>query len=80
MMIMKKHFSLVFLLLIGLTNESVAQSVQEPATETYQDGIQLFEEGLYEEASGELEQFLAHHEDHQMAISARFYLCVRQIL
>ncbi len=74
MMIMKKYFSLFSLLLIGLTIETVAQSVQEPATETYQNGIQLFEEGLYEEASGELEEFLEHHEEHQMALSARFYL------
>ncbi|MGD8427836.1 MAG: tetratricopeptide repeat protein [Balneolaceae bacterium] len=36
--------------------------------------MNLFAKGLYEEAAVELEQFLARHEDHELQISAGYYL------
>ena len=74
---MMKKLSVLAFLLIIFTAFSVptnAQEVQEPSTADYEKGIQLFDSGLYEEAVGELEQFVANHREHELALSAQFYL------
>src|SRR5690625_4955784 len=69
-----KFCGLFLVLIIGCVALSDAQEVQEPSSEYYQRGIRLFDEGLYEEATDELEQFVVRHEDHQLRSSAQFYL------
>lgn len=69
-----KFCGLLLIIVIGQTVQPYAQEVQEPASEYYQKGIQLFDRGLYEEAAGELEQFVDLQENHQLALSAQFYL------
>lgn len=69
-----KVYGLLSVFLIGSALSSNAQEVQQPSSDYYQKGIQLFDGGLYEEAVGELEQFVNLHEEHQLALSAQFYL------
>ncbi|NGP89616.1 tetratricopeptide repeat protein [Aliifodinibius halophilus] len=51
-----------------------AQQIQSPATKDYQDGITLFDRGLYEEAIDELNQFISDNRRHNLQPSAGFYL------
>ncbi|WP_138432179.1 tetratricopeptide repeat protein [Fodinibius saliphilus] len=51
-----------------------AQEIQSPDTENYQQGITLFDKGLYEEAIEELNHFIANHSQHSLQASAGFYL------
>lgn len=69
-----KLVGFLFLLVIGYTTTSYGQEVQKPSTKLYEQGIKLFDEGLYEEAIGELQQFVTHHENHQLIPSAQFYI------
>ncbi|MCW9708582.1 tetratricopeptide repeat protein [Fodinibius salsisoli] len=69
-----KFFSSLFLLVLGFIAMSYAQEVQKPSTQFYQQGVTLFDQGLYEEAIGELEQFVSHYEDHQLIPSAQLYI------
>ncbi|WP_244545684.1 tetratricopeptide repeat protein [Fodinibius roseus] len=74
-MVKRFKFCALFLIFVmGYTVQPHAQEVQEPSSEYYQQGIQLFDRGLYEEAAGELERFVNRREDHELALSARFYL------
>jgi len=51
-----------------------AQEVQHASTEHYEQGINLFKRGLYEQAANELSQFLSQHEDNGLHISTDYYL------
>lgn len=51
-----------------------AQEVQHSSTKHYQQGIDLFKRGLYEQAADELGRFLSRHEDNGLDISAGYYL------
>lgn len=67
-------FVLFLFVLVGLSPQLQAQEIQTPSTEPYQKAVSLFDGGLYEEAIGEFERFLAHQQDHNLQPSARFYL------
>jgi TolA-binding protein len=69
-----KLFGSLFLFITGFTVFTHAQDVQSPSTKMYEQGINLFEEGLYEKAAGELEQFVNEHQGHQLIPSAQFYI------
>ncbi len=69
-----KLVGFLFLLIIVFATMSYGQEVQKPSTELYEQGIRLFDQGLYEEAIGELQQFVSHHENHQLIPSAQFYI------
>ncbi|HKK44949.1 MAG TPA: tetratricopeptide repeat protein [Balneolaceae bacterium] len=66
-------FGLLFISLI-CTLQSQAQEVQRSSSSHYEQGITLFKKGLYAKAAGELQQFLAEHEDHELRLSAGYYL------
>ncbi|MEL7835252.1 tetratricopeptide repeat protein [Fodinibius sp. Rm-B-1B1-1] len=51
-----------------------AQEVQQPVSQDYNEGRELFDNGFYEEAAAEFEKFLASHNEHQLATSANYYL------
>src|SRR5699024_6789629 len=61
-------------IIIGSTVQLYAQEVQNPDSEHYRKGIELFDAGLYTEAAGELETFINNHKNHELALSASFYL------
>jgi len=63
-----------FLICLISTFQLQAQEVQHSFSSHYEKGINLFKRGLYEKAAGELEQFLAEHEDHELQLSAGYYL------
>ncbi|SMO65471.1 tetratricopeptide repeat protein [Fodinibius sediminis] len=71
---LSKFLSIILALVIGYAVPAHGQEVQKSSSDDYQRGIQLFDRGLYEEAVGELEQFVDTHEEHQLALSAQFYL------
>lgn len=50
-----------------------AQGIQEPVIDNYQQGIALFNKGLYEQAVDEFELFIDKHPQHELARSAGFY-------
>jgi len=50
-----------------------SQTAPASDTKLYQDGISLFENGLFEHAALKLEQFIAEHPDHKLVESAGFY-------
>lgn len=61
------------ILLLGLTVHVQAQDVQQPATQHYQNGVELFQRGLFEKAKDELGRFISSHDDHELIPSAKFY-------
>lgn len=67
-------FIYLLLILVGTFTQLPAQEIQSSSAENYDQGISLFENGLYEEAVGEFEQFLERKEDHNLRASAGFYL------
>jgi TolA-binding protein len=71
-----KPLSIIFvcIALLSLTVSGLsAQGVQKSNTATYDDGITLFENGLYEKSAEELAHFVAHHPDNALVLSAEFY-------
>lgn len=52
---------------------SNAQEIQKPATYEYEQGIALFDKGLYEKAVEEFNHFIEAHPDHELTTSAKFY-------
>ncbi|MDX1586730.1 MAG: tetratricopeptide repeat protein, partial [Balneolaceae bacterium] len=52
---------------------SYAQEIQKPVTHDYEQGIALFDKGLYEEALTEFENFIEEQPDHELVTSAKFY-------
>lgn len=69
---------LFFLLLIINSAKVQAQYSQLPHTAHYNNGIDLFEKGLYESAANEFELFIRQNENHQLNASAHFYLARSQ--
>ena len=51
----------------------LAQQVQKPATISYEQGVQLFESGLYAKSAQELQDFMELHPSHSLRPSAAFY-------
>ncbi len=70
---MFKNLLLLFLLVALISHPLKAQHPQEPQTENYQQGVTLFEKGLYERAAEELEDFISLHPTHPLSSSASFY-------
>jgi TolA-binding protein len=70
---MRRTFCTILICLFG-SSLLQAQEIQTPATEDYNQGIDLFQKGLYEKAAKELQQFIAKHEDHELLASASYYL------
>jgi TolA-binding protein len=50
-----------------------AQEVQKSATDDYEQGIALFDKGLYEKAVEEFNSFIEGNPDHELVTSAKFY-------
>ncbi|HYW34022.1 MAG TPA: tetratricopeptide repeat protein [Balneolaceae bacterium] len=50
-----------------------AQGVQKPNTASYDDGITLFENGLFKKSAEELAKFIKHHPQSKLVESAAFY-------
>lgn len=50
-----------------------AQKVQQPSAEDYEQGVRLFEKGLYAQAAQELEVFMERYPDHELNQSAAYY-------
>ncbi len=71
------HFSytliLVMVLILAIVFPLQAQDIQKPNTVQYNNGISLFEDGLYEKSAEELAMFIQTHPDHALVESAEFY-------
>lgn len=68
---------IICLLFIGFATgflQLQAQDVQKSTSQKYNKGLELFNRGLFEKSASEFEQFLAGREDHQLIISANYYL------
>ncbi len=74
MLNMRAFFGLLFLALISCSFPLQAQEIQSPSSKDYNQGISLFNNGLYEEAIAEFEHFLDTHSEHNLRPSAGFYL------
>lgn len=59
------------LLFIPLLSD--AQEVQKPAVHNYEQGIALFDKGLYEQAANEFDDFINEYPRHELVRSAKFY-------
>lgn len=62
-----------FFLVITFANVQAQHHVQ-PEVEELNQGIELFNQGLYEQAANEFEEFLKQKASHELDPSARFYL------
>jgi len=51
-----------------------AQDIQSPSTDLYQEGVDLYEKGFFEEATSKLVQFNQRYPDHQLSVSADYFL------
>lgn len=72
------HFRTVFPIVLLLSALIVApqvsgQQIQQPNTESYNQGITLFENGQYVKSADELNRFADAHPAHELVASARFY-------
>lgn len=70
----RRIFSLLFIFLVSGLFQLHAQQIQQSGQQQYSKGIDLFNRGLFEEAKAEFEQFLEAQPDHELTISARYYL------
>ncbi|MFO8030036.1 MAG: tetratricopeptide repeat protein [Cyclonatronaceae bacterium] len=71
-----------FLLTTGLSVTGwpvAAQTMSQPVHEDYQTGVKLFYEGLYEQAAGQLQEFLDTDPDRVLAEQAGYYLTLSRI-
>ncbi len=69
------------LLLVGILMSPVqlqAQEVQHSSSKLYNQGMDLFHRGLYEEAIAEFRQFVDQHPDHDLTTAGRYYLARAQ--
>lgn len=57
-----------------LLNLISAQEIQSPETQSYTRGLELYEQGLFEEATQQFRSFSEHHPNHELRISSDFYL------
>lgn len=65
--------SIVWLTLPFFLSEVHAQEIQQPDTEKYSEGIELFEKGLYQKSADVLTDFVSASPDHNLSPSAAFY-------
>lgn len=63
----------IFLLLLTVVVPLRAQEIQKPGTASYDNGITLFEEGLYAKSAEELAIFIEANPNHKLIESAKFY-------
>lgn len=69
----RSFFVVLGILLLNSPFIIQAQEIQHPPTENYEQGVALFEKGLYAQAARELERFIEAHPDHELRQSAAFY-------
>ncbi len=69
-----KRSLLTFLCTFFLVNLICAQDIQSPATKAYTNGLQLYENGFFEEAAEQFQQFRQNYPNHDLRISADFYV------
>ncbi|WP_290960657.1 tetratricopeptide repeat protein [Gracilimonas sp.] len=74
MHVVPKSSLLTFLITIILVNVLPAQDIPSPSTQLYERGINLYENGFFEEAIERFEQFSSEYPNHEMRISADYYL------
>lgn len=72
-MLRVRLLTLLLPLLFLIPNFSVAQEIQEPDIHNYQQGIALFNKGLFEQAVNEFDHFVDEHPSHELVRSAKFY-------
>lgn len=72
-MLRVRLLSFVLPFLCTIPFSSSAQEIQNPDIHNYQQGISLFDKGLYEQAVQELDAFIEQHPDHELLRSAEFY-------
>jgi TolA-binding protein len=51
-----------------------AQEIQKPQIQSYERGLDLFEQGYFQEAIRQFEQFNRNYPDHELQITSNFYL------
>lgn len=67
--------SYIFLLLLFLLPGSVSgQAIQTTSTDLYSKGIQLYQEGYFEDAVSHLVHFRGLNDEHELQISTDFYI------
>jgi TolA-binding protein len=67
--------SIPLLLMLIVVPELIrAQAIQSPSTELYEQGIQLYEKGHFEEAVEALEGFKSQQENHELLLSTDYYI------
>lgn len=69
-----KRSLLTFLCTFFLVNLICAQDIPSPATKAYANGLQLYENGFFEEAANQFRKFGKNYPTHDLRISADFYL------
>ncbi|MGN8224937.1 tetratricopeptide repeat protein [Gracilimonas sp. BCB1] len=74
MHVVPKSSLLTFLIPLILVNVLPAQAIQSPSTQLYERGINLYENGFFEKAIERFEEFSAAYPNHEMRISADYYL------
>jgi len=72
-MLRVRLLTLLLPLLFLIPNFSAAQEIQEPDIHNYQQGIALFNKGLFEQAVNEFDHFVDEHPSHELVRSAKFY-------
>lgn len=65
---------LLFSLSILVLSPSQAQDFQSPDTRLYEQGLTLYYDGFFEEATASFHRFEEAHPDHELTISTDFYL------
>lgn len=74
MHVVPKSSLLTFLITLILVNVLPAQDIQSPSTQLYERGINLYENGFFEEAIERFKQFSSEYPNHEMRISSDYYL------
>ncbi|MBO6522256.1 MAG: tetratricopeptide repeat protein [Balneolaceae bacterium] len=70
--VVKSSFLLYLFFLIG--NPVQAQDLQKASTSHYERGISLYNEGFFEEAVAQLDEFNGQHPKHELGISSDYYI------
>src|SRR6056297_1440070 len=74
MLSVPKSSFLTLLCIVLMTAGLNAQDIQSPSTDLYQEGVDLYEKGFFEEATSKLVQFNQRYPDHQLSVSADYFL------
>ncbi|MFD2531589.1 tetratricopeptide repeat protein [Gracilimonas halophila] len=74
MLSVPKSSFLSFLCAFFIVNLVSAQDIQSPSTQLYELGITLYDNGFFEEAAQNFEEFSTTYPDHDLRISSDFYL------